>query len=169
MWEPTQAHGGLLCTFCISGMPAAFLPTPADVIKTRLQVAERAGQTTYKGIIDCCRKITREEGLSAFWKGSTGLWWMSSAHMKSCVTCIMISVRLAGHNVVVFLDTINVISVQLWVAVVYTKLYPPVPLPFILISCQGHSSFEQLQVLLLCTFIQSISSADVCGCSGQRE
>lgn len=53
-------------------MPAAFFPTPADVIKTRLQVAERAGQTTYKGILDCCGKIMREEGPSAFWKGSAG-------------------------------------------------------------------------------------------------
>ncbi|KAK7495609.1 hypothetical protein BaRGS_00013056, partial [Batillaria attramentaria] len=59
----------LLLSATIAGMPAAFLPTPADVIKTRLQVAERAGQTTYKGIIDCCRKITKEEGLAAFWKG----------------------------------------------------------------------------------------------------
>ena len=75
--EDTQTHDGSTCpTSGIAGMPAAFLPTPADVIKTRLQVAERAGQTTYKGIIDCCRKITQEEGLSAFWKGSTGWQWL---------------------------------------------------------------------------------------------
>ena len=75
--EDTQAHdGSTRPTSGIAGMPAAFLPTPADVIKTRLQVAERAGQTTYKGIIDCCRKITQEEGLSAFWKGSTGWQWL---------------------------------------------------------------------------------------------
>ncbi|PVD37264.1 hypothetical protein C0Q70_04261 [Pomacea canaliculata] len=60
----------LLLSATIAGMPAAFFPTPADVIKTRLQVAERAGQTTYKGILDCCGKIMREEGPSAFWKGS---------------------------------------------------------------------------------------------------
>lgn len=53
-------------------MPAASLVTPADVIKTRLQVAARAGQTTYSGVIDCFRKILREEGPSAFWKGTAG-------------------------------------------------------------------------------------------------
>lgn len=56
-------------------MPAASLVTPADVIKTRLQVAARAGQTTYSGVIDCFRKILREEGPSAFWKGTAGSCW----------------------------------------------------------------------------------------------
>lgn len=54
------------------GMPAAAIPTPADVIKTRLQVQARTGQTTYNGVIDCVRKIYREEGGWAFWKGTPG-------------------------------------------------------------------------------------------------
>lgn len=54
------------------GMPAASLVTPADVIKTRLQVAARAGQTTYNGVIDCFGKILREEGPRALWKGAAG-------------------------------------------------------------------------------------------------
>ena len=53
-------------------MPAALLPTPADVIKTRLQVQARTGQTVYTGVIDCARKIYKEEGGKAFWKGSAG-------------------------------------------------------------------------------------------------
>uniref|UniRef100_A0AAQ5WYD5 EF-hand domain-containing protein n=1 Tax=Amphiprion ocellaris TaxID=80972 RepID=A0AAQ5WYD5_AMPOC len=53
-----------------TGMPAASLVTPADVIKTRLQVAARAGQTTYSGLVDCFWKILREEGPRAFWKGA---------------------------------------------------------------------------------------------------
>uniref|UniRef100_A0AAX7T0C8 EF-hand domain-containing protein n=1 Tax=Astatotilapia calliptera TaxID=8154 RepID=A0AAX7T0C8_ASTCA len=51
-------------------IPAASLVTPADVIKTRLQVAARAGQTTYSGVIDCFKKILREEGFRALWKGA---------------------------------------------------------------------------------------------------
>uniref|UniRef100_A0A8B9L7M1 Solute carrier family 25 member 12 n=1 Tax=Astyanax mexicanus TaxID=7994 RepID=A0A8B9L7M1_ASTMX len=51
----------LLTAGAIAGVPAASLVTPADVIKTRLQVAARAGQTTYNGVIDCFRKIMREE------------------------------------------------------------------------------------------------------------
>ncbi|CAN9497766.1 unnamed protein product [Ophioblennius macclurei] len=60
----------LLTAGAIAGVPAASLVTPADVIKTRLQVAARAGQTTYSGVIDCFRKILKEEGFRAFWKGA---------------------------------------------------------------------------------------------------
>uniref|UniRef100_A0A672IUN8 Calcium-binding mitochondrial carrier protein Aralar1-like n=1 Tax=Salarias fasciatus TaxID=181472 RepID=A0A672IUN8_SALFA len=60
----------LLTAGAIAGIPAASLVTPADVIKTRLQVAARAGQTTYTGVIDCFRKIMREEGFRALWKGA---------------------------------------------------------------------------------------------------
>uniref|UniRef100_A0A7N6ASC2 EF-hand domain-containing protein n=1 Tax=Anabas testudineus TaxID=64144 RepID=A0A7N6ASC2_ANATE len=60
----------LLSAGAIAGIPAASLVTPADVIKTRLQVAARAGQTTYSGVIDCFRKIMREEGFRALWKGA---------------------------------------------------------------------------------------------------
>ncbi|TMS35270.1 hypothetical protein L596_002708 [Steinernema carpocapsae] len=68
-----QGHnspGSLFASAFIAGVPAAALVTPADVIKTRLQVAARAGQTTYNGLIDCARKIHREEGPAAFWKGT---------------------------------------------------------------------------------------------------
>ncbi|PAV90222.1 hypothetical protein WR25_08309 [Diploscapter pachys] len=54
--------GSLFASAFIAGVPAAGLVTPADVIKTRLQVAARAGQTTYNGVIDCARKIMKEEG-----------------------------------------------------------------------------------------------------------
>lgn len=62
----------LLLAGAIAGVPAASLVTPADVIKTRLQVVARAGQTTYTGVLDAARKIYMEEGVRAFWKGSIG-------------------------------------------------------------------------------------------------
>lgn len=68
----------LLCAATLAGMPAASIPTPADVIKTRLQVAARTGQTTYNGVVDCARKIWREEGGSAFWKGAPARVFRSS-------------------------------------------------------------------------------------------
>lgn len=62
----------LLAAGAIAGVPAASLVTPADVIKTRLQVVARSGQTTYTGVIDAAGKIMREEGPKAFWKGTVG-------------------------------------------------------------------------------------------------
>ncbi|KAK1234871.1 mitochondrial aspartate-glutamate transporter agc1 [Marasmius sp. AFHP31] len=53
----------------IAGMPAAYLTTPADVVKTRLQVEARKGQTHYKGLRDAFVKIYREEGFAALFKG----------------------------------------------------------------------------------------------------
>ncbi|KYQ59289.1 Calcium-binding mitochondrial carrier protein Aralar1 [Trachymyrmex zeteki] len=68
----------LLVSGAIAGVPAAALVTPADVIKTRLQVVAREGQTTYNGLLDCARKIFKEEGARAFWKGATARVFRSS-------------------------------------------------------------------------------------------
>jgi len=65
-----NSPGSLLLAAALSGCPAASLVTPADVIKTRLQVVARAGQTTYSGTLDAARKIYAEEGFRAFWKGA---------------------------------------------------------------------------------------------------
>ena len=59
----------LLTAGALAGMPAAYLATPADVIKTRLQVIPRPGQQSYTGIIDATRKIYAQEGFGAFFKG----------------------------------------------------------------------------------------------------
>ena len=59
----------LLSAGALAGMPASYLATPADVIKTRLQVVPRPGQQTYDGIIDAFRKISTQEGFTAFFKG----------------------------------------------------------------------------------------------------
>jgi len=53
-----------------AGAPAAYFTTPADVIKTRLQVrAKTDGGTNYKGLFHCARTIHAEEGITAFFKG----------------------------------------------------------------------------------------------------
>lgn len=62
----------LLAAGICAGIPAAALATPADVVKTRIQVKPRAGQTSYDGIIDAVRKIFKEEGAVAFSKGAIG-------------------------------------------------------------------------------------------------
>ncbi|KAH9826804.1 calcium-binding mitochondrial carrier protein Aralar2-like [Teratosphaeria destructans] len=59
----------LLTAGAIAGMPAAYLTTPCDVIKTRLQVEARKGDTSYNGLRDAAQKVFKEEGFRAFFKG----------------------------------------------------------------------------------------------------
>lgn len=59
----------LLTAGAIAGMPAAYLTTPCDVIKTRLQVEARQGDTAYTSLRHCAQTIYREEGFKAFFKG----------------------------------------------------------------------------------------------------
>uniref|UniRef100_A0A3Q3SMU2 Mitochondrial glutamate carrier 2 n=1 Tax=Mastacembelus armatus TaxID=205130 RepID=A0A3Q3SMU2_9TELE len=57
---------------CTAGSVAAVAVTPLDVIKTRLQTLQKGeGEDTYRGIIDCTRRIMNREGPSAFLKGAT--------------------------------------------------------------------------------------------------
>ncbi|XP_053283151.1 mitochondrial glutamate carrier 1 isoform X1 [Pleuronectes platessa] len=56
---------------CSAGSVAAVAVTPLDVIKTRLQTLQKGeGEDTYKGIVDCTRRILRREGPGAFLKGA---------------------------------------------------------------------------------------------------
>ncbi|PKS05241.1 hypothetical protein jhhlp_008612 [Lomentospora prolificans] len=59
----------LLTAGAIAGMPAAYLTTPCDVIKTRLQVEARKGESQYNGLRHCAKTILKEEGFKAFFKG----------------------------------------------------------------------------------------------------
>ncbi|EGD90027.1 hypothetical protein H112_02501 [Trichophyton rubrum D6] len=69
--SPTKKLGviQLLTAGAIAGMPAAYLTTPCDVIKTRLQVEARKGETKYTSLRHCAATIMKEEGFKAFFKG----------------------------------------------------------------------------------------------------
>ncbi|ODV57837.1 citrin, partial [Ascoidea rubescens DSM 1968] len=68
----------LLAAGAMAGMPAAYFTTPADVVKTRLQVEARKGETVYNGIIDAFRKIVRDEGFTSLFKGGPARIFRSS-------------------------------------------------------------------------------------------
>lgn len=69
--SPTHKLGivQLLTAGAIAGMPAAYLTTPCDVIKTRLQVEARKGDVKYNGLRHCAKSILKDEGFKAFFKG----------------------------------------------------------------------------------------------------
>lgn len=78
--SPTKKLGvlQLLTAGAIAGMPAAYLTTPCDVIKTRLQVEGRKGDTQYKNLRHAARTIMKEEGARAFFKGGPARIFRSS-------------------------------------------------------------------------------------------
>ncbi|XP_031624008.1 mitochondrial 2-oxodicarboxylate carrier [Contarinia nasturtii] len=62
----------------IAGGSAGFVEVclmhPLDLVKTRLQIQNKINNTAsselyYKGVLDCFRKMLRNEGLFSFWKG----------------------------------------------------------------------------------------------------
>lgn len=59
----------LLLSGGLAGMPATYLTTPFDVIKTRLQIDPKSGETRYNGIFHAVRTILKEESVRSFFKG----------------------------------------------------------------------------------------------------
>ncbi|KAK8212315.1 calcium-binding mitochondrial carrier protein-like protein Aralar1 [Phyllosticta capitalensis] len=78
--SPTKKLGilQLLTAGAIAGMPAAYLTTPADVIKTRLQVEARKGEATYTSLRHAAKLIWQQEGFRAFFKGGPARIFRSS-------------------------------------------------------------------------------------------
>ncbi|KAI8076779.1 mitochondrial carrier domain-containing protein [Halteromyces radiatus] len=91
----------LLTAGAIAGMPAAYFTTPADVIKTRLQVEAKKGQTSYTGIKDAAKKIYVEEGFKAFFKGGPARIFRSSPQFGVTLTVYELlhqAFPLPGHT-----------------------------------------------------------------------
>lgn len=60
-----------LTASAVAGFFASFFSLPFDFVKTRLQKQSRgqSGELPYRGMADCFRKVTKEEGLLRFYRG----------------------------------------------------------------------------------------------------
>jgi len=61
----------ILVAGTVAGVPASFVSAPSDLVKTRLQAHPRAGETVYSGLRDCVSTIYRQEGWTAFFRGTS--------------------------------------------------------------------------------------------------
>ncbi|PRT54581.1 Calcium-binding mitochondrial carrier protein Aralar1 [Wickerhamiella sorbophila] len=100
----------LLVAGAVAGIPAAYLTTPFDVIKTRLQVESRKGMTQYNGLRHAASIIWHEEGFTAFFKGGPARILRSSPQFGCTLAAYEVLKRLlpfpgsgknseAGHSV----------------------------------------------------------------------
>jgi solute carrier family 25 oxoglutarate transporter 11 len=60
-----------LAASAVAGFFASFFSLPFDFVKTRLQKQQKApdGSVPYKSMVDCFRKVAKDEGLLRFYRG----------------------------------------------------------------------------------------------------
>jgi solute carrier family 25 oxoglutarate transporter 11 len=66
-----SGHAQTLTASAVAGFFASFFSLPFDFVKTRLQKQQKApdGSVQYKGMLDCFRKVAKDEGLLRFYRG----------------------------------------------------------------------------------------------------
>ncbi|PGH08243.1 solute carrier family 25 (mitochondrial oxoglutarate transporter), member 11 [Blastomyces parvus] len=67
-----SAQNRTFAASAIAGFFASFMSLPFDFIKTRLQKQQKdpkTGQLPYKGVLDCAKKVVRDEGWLRFYRG----------------------------------------------------------------------------------------------------
>lgn len=62
-----QAIKDIIAGF-ISGWTQVIIMQPFEIVKIRLQT-QTPGNAYYNGMVDCFKKIAKDEGLTAFYKG----------------------------------------------------------------------------------------------------
>jgi solute carrier family 25 (mitochondrial oxoglutarate transporter), member 11 len=79
-WSP---RAKTLTASAVSGFFASFFSLPFDFVKTRLQKQSRGpdGSLPYKNMVDCFRKVAREEGLGRFYRGFATYYMRIAPHV----------------------------------------------------------------------------------------
>eukprot|EP00761_Pharyngomonas_kirbyi_P005588 gb/GECH01005593.1/.p1 GENE.gb/GECH01005593.1/~~gb/GECH01005593.1/.p1 ORF type:complete len:393 (+),score=89.52 gb/GECH01005593.1/:1-1179(+) len=86
----------LLGAASVAGIFGASITTPADVIKTRLQVDTPKGETPYRGITDCFVRVLKDEGPRALFKGVIPRVVRSSPQFGVTLAAYEVILRLFG-------------------------------------------------------------------------
>ncbi|RDL37087.1 Mitochondrial carrier [Venustampulla echinocandica] len=68
---PLTPRSRTLAASAVAGFFASFFSLPFDFVKTRLQKQQRApdGTLPYKSMVDCFKKVAKQEGLLRFYRG----------------------------------------------------------------------------------------------------
>ncbi|KAL6058504.1 mitochondrial aspartate-glutamate transporter agc1, variant 2 [Balamuthia mandrillaris] len=115
--QQQQALLGLMDFFlCASfaGVLAASLTTPADVLKTRMQVEAKRGEG-YKGLLDCLRQVVKQEGITALFKGMVPRVLRSSPQYGVMLLSYEVLQRLMDTEATSSVVTIDTLKDKKWV------------------------------------------------------
>ena len=64
----TPVHASLILG-AVAGVTAVTCTYPSDLIKRRLQMNSVDGVKKYSGILDCIKRIMKDEGIPGYYKG----------------------------------------------------------------------------------------------------
>ena len=64
----TPVHASLILG-AVAGVTAVTCTYPSDLIKRRLQMKSLDGVKKYSGILDCIKRIMKDEGIPGYYKG----------------------------------------------------------------------------------------------------
>lgn len=90
-WFSTVAIGAFLVKFLagfVAAIPAAIVPTPFDVVKTRMQAEPKPGQEPYPDSLSCLKDLLEKEGPGAL------LYVRALAHRRSERDCAAVRCKL---------------------------------------------------------------------------
>jgi hypothetical protein len=85
----------LMMAGTLAGLMQITLTYPLELIRTRLSLSESQmlGER-YTGIVDCCRKTVKSEGMGALYKGITPTWWSGAPYVGLQMTSFELFKRL---------------------------------------------------------------------------
>ncbi len=81
-----------LTASAIAGFFASAMSLPFDFVKTRLQKQSKGADGTlpYKSMVDCFKKVARDEGITRFYRGFGTYYVRIAPHAYVCTSRILV-------------------------------------------------------------------------------